>query len=186
MRGQIAAHYPQARIHQLESEEDPLRLEEGEQAWSMTLRASGPEYVPLRVFRDDDLLDPGADPLLSLLGALSSLREGERIVARLLLRSLGPDWSQAHQVESPPTARAGVVGQRLHEPDASPQHRRRDDGRASPSAASLRSRATAGCRPERPGRPSRLATGIALALAVGGWAWARWSRARNRVFDPAS
>ena len=62
----------------------------------MTLRADGPEYVPLRTFRDDDLLDPGSDPLIALMGALSALYEGERVVARLLLRSLGPDWSQAH------------------------------------------------------------------------------------------
>ena len=32
VRGQIAAHYPQARIHEVPSEEDPLRLQEGEQA----------------------------------------------------------------------------------------------------------------------------------------------------------
>ena len=30
------------------------------------------------------------------MGALSALYEGERVVARLMLRSLGPDWSQAH------------------------------------------------------------------------------------------
>ena len=100
VRGQIATHYPQARIHELPAEEDPLLLAEGEQAWSMTLRASGPEYVSLRVFRDDDLLDAGSDPLLSLLGALSAPAEGERVVARLLLRSLGPEWAQAHQVKA--------------------------------------------------------------------------------------
>ena len=96
VRGQLSAHYPQARIQRLDREEDPLRLEEGEQAWSMTLRADGPEYVPLRTFRDDDLLDPGSDPLIALMGALSNINKGERIVARLMLRSLGPDWSQAH------------------------------------------------------------------------------------------
>ena len=37
----------------------------------MTLRADAPEYVPLRTFRDDDLLDPGSDPLIALMGALS-------------------------------------------------------------------------------------------------------------------
>ena len=68
VRGQVTAHYPQARIHALSPEEDPLRVVEGEQAWVMTLRADGPEYVPLRVFRDDDLLDPGSDPLIALLG----------------------------------------------------------------------------------------------------------------------
>ena len=88
VQGQIAAHYPQARIHALSAEDDPLRIDEGEQAWAMTLRADGPDYVPLRVFRDDDLLDPGSDPLIAILGAFSNLGEKERIVARLMLRSV--------------------------------------------------------------------------------------------------
>ena len=97
VRGQVSAHYPQARIHEVwRRATTRCDSKEGEQAWSMTLRADGPEYVPLRVFRDDDLLDPGSDPLISLLGALSNLNENERIVARLMLRSLGPDWSQPH------------------------------------------------------------------------------------------
>ena len=97
IRGQISAHYPQARIHEVAPEEDPLRLEDGEQAWTMTLRSAGPEYVPLRTFRDADLTDPGSDPLIGLLGALSDLNSGERVVARLLLRSLGPGWAEHHQ-----------------------------------------------------------------------------------------
>ena len=96
VRSQIAARYPQAQIQEIPAEDDPLRLAEDEQAWSMTLRADGPEYVPLRTFRDDDLLDPGSDPLIALMGALSNLNEGERIVARLMLRSMGPDWSESH------------------------------------------------------------------------------------------
>ena len=96
VRGQLSAHYPQARIQTVDPGDDPLRVGDGEQAWSMTLRSDGPEYVPLRTFRDDDLLDPGSDPLIALMGALSALYEGERVVARLMLRSLGPDWSQAH------------------------------------------------------------------------------------------
>ena len=96
VRGQLSAHYPQARIGKVDPDDDPLRMGEGEQAWSMTLRADAPEYVPLRTFRDDDLLDPGSDPLIALMGALSNINKGERIVARLMLRSLGPDWSQGH------------------------------------------------------------------------------------------
>ena len=80
VRGQIAARYPQAQIQEI--------VPEDEQAWAMTLRADGPEYVPVRVFRDGDLL--------ALMGALSNLNKGERVVARLMLRSLGPEWSQAH------------------------------------------------------------------------------------------
>ena len=97
VRGQLAAHYPQARIQEVAVDEDPIFVHRGEQAWGLTLRASGPEYVPLRTFRDDDLLDPGSDPLIAIIGALSNLKDGERVLARLLLRSLGPDWSQAHQ-----------------------------------------------------------------------------------------
>ena len=62
VRAQIAAHYPQARVRELDPDEDPLRLSEDEQAWSITLRPSGPPYAPLRAFRDRDLLDPGSDP----------------------------------------------------------------------------------------------------------------------------
>ena len=32
VQGQIAAHYPQARIHALSAQDDPLRIDEGEQA----------------------------------------------------------------------------------------------------------------------------------------------------------
>ena len=97
VRQQLAAHYPQARVHEVPPEHDPLRVGVGEQAWGLTLRSGGPDYVPLRTFRDDDLLDAGSDPLLAVIGSLSSLRPGERVLTRLLLRSLGPDWSQAHQ-----------------------------------------------------------------------------------------
>ena len=100
VQGQLAAHYPQARIREVPPQEDPLRLDLGEQAWGLTIRSGGPEFVPLRTFRDDDLLDTGSDPLIALLGALSDLRPGERLVSRLLLRSLGPDWSQAHQARA--------------------------------------------------------------------------------------
>ena len=53
VRGQIAAHYPQARIHEIPEEEDPLRLGEGEEAWSMTLslrrpRVRAPESLSRR------------------------------------------------------------------------------------------------------------------------------------------
>ena len=52
--------------------------------------------MPVRVFRDDYLLDPGSDPLIALMGALYNLNKGERVMARLMLRSLGPERSQAH------------------------------------------------------------------------------------------
>ena len=100
VKQQLAAHYPQARVREITPDDDPMRRRQGELAWGLTLRADGPEYLPLRTFRNDDLLDPGSDPLLAVIGSLASLRPGERIVARLLLRSLGPEWSQAHQARA--------------------------------------------------------------------------------------
>ena len=97
IRGQIGAHYPQAPVREVPPEEDPLRSGEGEQAWTVTLRSGGPEYVPLRTFRDRDLTDPGSDPLLGVLGSLSDLEEGERVVTRMRMRSLGPEWAVQHQ-----------------------------------------------------------------------------------------
>ena len=34
--------------------------------------------------------------MIALIGSMSDLEEGERLVSRLRLSSLGPDWSQAH------------------------------------------------------------------------------------------
>ena len=183
VRQQLSAHYPQARIHQLEADEDPLSLAEGEQAWHMRLRASGPEYVPLRVFRDDDLLDPGSDPLIALLGALSALRPGERVVARLLLRSLGPDWSQGHQER----AHRPAVERPHHDAQTGDVRRHTQDGVAMAALALGGLAFFQGYRWWQAGEEWKavaLGAGIALGLGVAGWAWARWNRSRNRVYDP--
>ena len=183
VRGQIAAHYPQARIHEVGVEDDPLRLEEGEQAWTITLRADGPDYVPLRVFRDDDLLDTGSDPLIALLGALSDLRSGERVVSRLLLRSLGPDWSQDHLEKA---HRPAVENRR----DPSYTYQTgplRMDGitMAVLGAAALAAiRAYLWVQNGEAWKAVLMGAGIALGLGIGGWAWHRWRKARSRVFDP--
>ena len=183
VRGQVAAHYPQARIHEVEDEDDPLRLKEGEQAWSITLRADGPEYVPLRVFRDDDLLDPGSDPLIALLGALSNLKGDERIVARLMLRSLGPDWSQAHMEK----AHRRAVDER-REPSYTYQTRPlQTDGVTLAVLGVAALAAVRGYLWVQAGEAWKtvlMGAGMAVALAVGGWAWHRWQKARRCVFDP--
>ena len=183
VRGQISAHYPQALIREVPREEDPLRLEEGERAWSMTLRADGPEYAPLRTFRDDDLLDPGSDPLIALLGALSALKEGERVVARLLLRSLGPDWSEAHMEKA--HKRPGMEPM---EPAYTYQTKPlQTDGITMAVLGVAALAALKGYLWVQAGetwKAALLGTGIALGLAVGGFAWHRWKKARSRVYDP--
>ena len=133
-----------ARCH-----DDPIFVHAGEQAWGLTLRSGGPEYVPLRTFRDDDLLDPGSDPLLAVIGSLSALRPGERVLARLLLRSLGPDWSQAHQqkaFKNPDQQRPDPSYTYQTKP---PPVGRGHHGRAGRGGAHRAAGATCGCRTAR-------------------------------------
>ena len=183
VRGQLSAHYPQARIRNVDPGDDPLRLGEGEQAWSMTLRADGPEYVPLRTFRDDDLLDPGSDPLIALMGALSALNEGERVVARLMLRSLGPDWSQHHMDKAHKRP-----GMEPREPAYTFQTKPLQmDGITMAVLGIGALAALKGYLWVQDGevwKAALLGTVTALGLAAGGWAWHRWKKARSRVEDP--
>ena len=167
----------------MDEEDDPLRLEEGEQAWAVTLRADGPEYLPLRTFRDDDLLDPGSDPLIALMGALSALYEGERVVAQLLLRSLGPDWSQPHLEKA-----HRRPGMEPREPAYTFQTKPLQmDGITMAVLGVGALAALKGYLWVQDGeiwKAALLGTGTALGLAAGGWAWWRWKRSRSRVEDP--
>ncbi len=183
VRCQLSAHYPQARIQEVQPDDDPLRLDEGEQAWSMTLLADGPEYVPLRTFRDDDLLDPGSDPIIALLGALSDLNEGERVVARLLLRSLGPDWSAPHMRET-------VRGTGAERSDAMPA-RQTEGSHANGTAMAVLGlgalaimRGYMWVRAGETWKAVLLGIGVVSGLALAGWAWQRWKGSRSRVYDP--
>ena len=183
VRGQLSAHYPQARIRKVDPDDDPLRMGEGEQAWSMTLRADGPEYVPLRTFRDDDLLDPGSDPLIALMGALSNINKGERVVARLMLRSLGPDWSQGHLDKAHKRP-----GMEPREPAYTFQTKPLQMDGITMAVLGLGALAALkGYLWVQDGeiwKAALLGIGSALGLAVGGWAWHRWKKARKRVEDP--
>ena len=181
--GQIAAHYPQARIQEVPVEDDPIFVHVGEEAWGMTLRAGGPEYLSLRTFRDDDLLDPGSDPLIAIIGALSNLREGERVLTRLLLLSLGPDWSQAHQQRA-------FKNPGHQRPDHSYTYQTKPLQLDGVTLAVLGVGALAALRGYlwvQDGeilKASLLGVGSALGLAVAGWGWWRWKQARSRVYDP--
>ncbi len=183
VKGQISAHYPQARIQDVPHEEDPLRLDEGEEAWSMTLAADGPDYLPLRTFRDDDLLDPGSDPLIALIGALSTLHDKERIVARILLRSLGPDWSAAHMdkaVRNPATERRDASYTYQTKPLQTDAVLMIVLGLAALSVFQGYFWVQGG----ETWKTVLLAAGVALGTVVAGWGWWRWRKARSRVHDP--
>ena len=185
VRNQLAAHYPQAVIDDLPPMDDPLRLREGEQAWSLTLRSSGPDYVPLRMYRDDDLLDPGSDPLIALLGALSAPGEGERVVAQVRMRSLGPGWAQGY------AQKAFEQPLPLQLQPAAPVSQERTNANGGMAAAFLAVALVGAVQGYRWVQAGELwktvlaGLGIVAVLGLAGWAKARWQRNRNRIHDPA-
>ncbi len=185
VRNQLAAHYPQAVVDDLPPMDDPLRLREGEQAWSLTLRSSGPDYVPLRMYRDDDLLDPGSDPLIALLGALSAPGEGERVVAQLRMRSLGPGWAQGYAQKA---FEQPLPPQQQPAAPVSQERTNANGGMAAAFLAVALVGAVQGYRWVQAGelwKTVLAGLGIVAVLGLAGWAKARWQRNRNRIHDPA-
>ena len=164
-------------------DDDPIFVHGGEQAWGLTLRVDGPEYVPLRTFRDDDLLDAGSDPLLAVIGSLSALRPGERVLARLLLRSLGPDWSQAHRQKA-----FKNPGQQRPDPSYTYQTKPLQlDGVTMAVLGAGALAALKGYLWVQDGeflKASLLGLGAVSGVIVAGWGWWRWKQARSRVYDP--
>ena len=148
----------------------------------------GPEYLPLRTFKDDDLLDQGSDPLISVIGSLSDLEPGERLVARLRLQSLGPEWSRSHQEKAYRQSRPDPAASPYH---AQAQATRTDVGHLAALGvlALLALPALQGFLWVQRGETWKavlLGIGTAAALAVVGWAWWRIKKARSggRFQDP--
>ena len=149
----------------------------------MSLFASGRSTCPCATFRDDDLLDPGSDPLIALLGSLSNLRDGERIVSRLLLRSLGPDWSEPYQEKAfkKPVEERRDPSYRY---ETGPLH---TDGITMAILGVGALGALRGYFWYRDGETWKtvlLGLGVFAGVTLLGWARWRWKKARSRVYDP--
>ena len=183
VKQQLGAHYPQGSIQELAPQEDPLRLSEGEQAWSREIHVKGPEYAPLRPFRSDDLVEEGADPLIALIGSMSELDAGERLVARLDLSSLGPDWSRAHMERA---FKRPEAEQRLSA-DAERARSLQGDGVKMAVLGVGALVAYKGYQWVQDGdmwKTVLLGLGIFGAVMVAGWARWRWNKGRSRIYDP--
>ena len=97
---QVQARYPQAMIRPLTQQDDPLVLREGETVSAVELRAGAAAYLPLRAFRERELLQEGADPLLGILGVFNHLPAHMRVVTQLALIPAAPTWSRAYRRKS--------------------------------------------------------------------------------------
>ena len=122
---------------------------------------------------------------MAVIGSLSNLRPGERIVSRLLLRSLGPGWSQGYlqQVHQQPVAQ----GQSLTDPRQGQNQGGRPEGAGLVILGALALIGLKGYQWVQQGEMVKavlLGIGSALGLAVAGWAWSKWQQGRNRVNDP--
>jgi hypothetical protein len=97
LEAQLGAAYPQARLRPAAG--DPARLLPGEQVAATRLGLREPEYLPLRILRDSELIAeraPQADPLLGVLAALGSMPPGWRALAQLVLQPAPRDWARRH------------------------------------------------------------------------------------------
>jgi hypothetical protein len=97
---QVQARYPQAVIRPVGEPDDPLALREGEAVSAVELRAGAVAYLPLRAFRERELLQEGADPLLGILGVFNHLPSHLRVVAQLALIPAPPTWSRDYRRKS--------------------------------------------------------------------------------------
>ena len=110
-RRALVGYYPQSRLDAVAPESDPLLLAPGEVAFSRSLRVEGLETLPIMTYDDSDIAMSGSDPILGLMGAMSSLREGERVLARLALRGLPRDWASEYRLLA--MSGAGSVNQTM-------------------------------------------------------------------------
>jgi hypothetical protein len=97
---QVQARYPQAIIRPVSECDDPFALRESETASVVELRAGAAAYLPLRAWRERELLQEGADPLLGILGVFNHLPAHLRVVTQLALIPASPTWSRAYRRKS--------------------------------------------------------------------------------------
>jgi hypothetical protein len=100
LRDQVQARYPQAIIRPISKQDDPLLLQQGETVSAIELHAGAAAYLPLRVLRERDLQQEGADPLLGILGVFNHLPPHLRVVSQLALIPASPTWSHAYRRKS--------------------------------------------------------------------------------------
>jgi len=97
---QVQARYPQALIRLMTKAHDPLSLCEGDTVSAVELQAGAQAYLPLHAWRERELLQEGADPLLGILGVFNHLPPHMRVVAQLALLPALPAWSRPYRRKS--------------------------------------------------------------------------------------
>ena len=97
---QVQARYPQAIIRPVSQQNDPFALHEGEMVSANELCAGAAAYLPLHEWRERELLQEGADPLLGIMAVFNHLPAHMRVVTQLALVPAPPTWSRAYRRKS--------------------------------------------------------------------------------------
>lgn len=123
----LQSHYAGIEIDVVSPEDDPIMARPGEKAMRRSLKPEGDEWLPFKVFDDSDSLEQ-ADPFIDVLGSMSgqNLREGERVVSRVVLRQQPHDWSESWRARG--MSGAGSENQAAVEEERRAE-RKRDSGR---------------------------------------------------------
>jgi hypothetical protein len=145
LAAQIQARYPQADL--CPPLEDPLHLQEGETLAAVELLPGAASYLPLRSWKERELLKEGTDPLLGILAVFNSLPPHVRAVAQLALIPVPATWSRGERRRT------------VEHPLESERVRQRQDLSAAGSSA--------------PGAPRLVALGVLVAVLL---LWLRFSR----------
>ena len=123
----LQSHYAGIEIDVVSPEDDPIMARRSEKAMRRSLKPEGDEWLPFKVFDDSDSLEQ-ADPFIDVLGSMSgqNLREGERVVSRVVLRQQPHDWSESWRARG--MSGAGSENQAAVEEERRAE-RKRDSGR---------------------------------------------------------
>ena len=100
---QLGVAYSQAELRRLDVDQfpglDPAWCHPDERLVACSFRLRGPAYLPLRTFRDNDVIADRAaqaDPILGILGALGDLPPDWRSLSQLVLEPARDDWCQEY------------------------------------------------------------------------------------------
>jgi len=103
LEDQLGVAYPQAELRRLDVDQfpglDPAWCHPDERLVACTLALRGQAYLPLRTFRDSDVVADRAaqaDPVLGILGALGDLPRGWRSLSQIVLEPAPDDWCKEY------------------------------------------------------------------------------------------
>jgi hypothetical protein len=103
LEDQLGVAYPQAELRRLDVDRfpglDPALRHPDERLVARTFALRRPAYLPLRTFRDSDVVADRAaqaDPVLGILGALGDLPPGWRSLSQLILEPAPDDWCKGY------------------------------------------------------------------------------------------